>query len=195
MRKKGGTDLAENKMFDKMYLANDKGFDKRRFFLLLICSIAVVCFTSYTVYSLKRVDFVFIAVVLQTIIFLLSVSNSKKYEPEIKGNERTVKITKYAIGLLAVKIAVMVIIISELGLNVIAFIFKKVDSSILMVLPDIFGCIAVAAVLCGVIIKLNRGKAVYNKYFLISYAIYIASFPWIFFQLLLAVIIICFHGF
>lgn len=178
-----------------MYLANDKGFDKRRFFLLLICSIAVICFMTYTVYSLKRVEFVFIAVVLQTIIFLLSVSNSKKYEPEIKGNERTVKITKYAIGLLAVKIAVMVIIISEVGLNVIAFIFKKVDSSILMVLPDIFGCIAVAAVLCGIMKKLNRGKAVYNKYFLISYTIYIASFPWIFFQLLLAVIIICFHGF
>lgn len=195
MRKKGGNGLADNKMFDKMYLANDKGFDKRRFFLLLICSIAVICFMTYTVYSLKRVEFVFIAVVLQTIIFLLSVSNSKKYEPEIKGNERTVKITKYAIGLLAVKIAVMVIIISELGLNVIAFVFKKVDSSILMVLPDIFGCIAVAAVLCGVMIKLNRGKAVYNKYFLISYAIYIASFPWIFFQLVLAVIIICFHGF
>lgn len=182
-------------MFDKMYLANDKGFDKRKFFLLLICSIAVICFTSYTVYSLKRVDFVFIAVVLQTIIFLQSVSNSKKYEFDIKGNERAVKLTKYAIGLLAVKIAVMAMIISEVGLNVISFIFKKADYPILMALPDIFGYIAVAAVLCGVMIKLNRGKAVYNKYFLINYTIYIASFPWIFFQLLFAVIIICFHGF
>lgn len=191
MRKKEGNGLAENKMFDKMYLANDKGFDKRKFFLLLICSIAVVCFMSYMVYCLKRVGFVFITVVLQTIIFSLSVSNSKKYGSDIKGNERTVKLTKYAIGLSAVKIAAMVI--SEVGINEIAFILKKVDSSVLMALPDIFGYIAVAAVVCGVMIKLNREKAVYNQYILINYAIYIASFPWMFFQLLFAVIILCFH--
>lgn len=183
--------MADNKMFDKMYLANDKGFDKRKFFLLLICSIAVICFTNYTVYNFKRVDFVFIAIVLQTIIFLLSVSNSKKYESDKKGSERTVKITKYAIGLSAVKIAVMVI--SEGILNGITYTFKKVDSSVLMALPDIFSYIAVAAVLCGVMIKLDREKADYNKYILINYAIYIASFPWILFQILFAVVILCFH--